>query len=254
LARNDRLETLDRETLASLASVEGGIAASLWQNGVMAWNNWIGFQPYDKYPEPGILRRVGSCMTEFAPSGIYVEDWRYQASEPGPVAGLRLVGETDKSGNVCPREGGIVVAGDHAIVVLARREPLPEGTRAQDYVRESPNPAKALIQVFDCSVDYLQRKDDTFVINASTDPRREGKECNVLSRLMPGRAAGELIEVVDGHQDIALRQWRIDSLEPNRTFALETASEPERLAWLARESDTLIDPIRKTAGRMAACA
>ena len=245
LAAGDRLEDLDLESLVRLASVEGGIAATAWAEGLMRWSGWIGFQPYDKYPEPGLLRRVGDCMIEFAPSGIYVEDWRYQKSGPGILAGLRLVAETAGDGCEHKRAGGLVIAGDHAMLVLGRRVPLAEGTRAQDLVRESDDPVAALRQALDCTVDFAERNaEGTFRVKASTDPRREGSDLDVARRFIPGRADNELIELRDGDAAVASRLWRIDSLEGEREFPLATTVPAERLDWLAAEADTLIDPVR----------
>ncbi len=98
IAADTNLASLDRETLSLLASVEGGVAKTSWAEPVMSWADWIGFQPYDKYPEPGQMRRIGDCMIEFAPSGAYVEDWRFLPSAPGLLAGLQLISETDDYG------------------------------------------------------------------------------------------------------------------------------------------------------------
>ncbi len=50
ITASDRLEDMDRATLEILASVEGGVAETAWADGVMSWDNWIGLQPYNKYP------------------------------------------------------------------------------------------------------------------------------------------------------------------------------------------------------------
>ncbi len=250
LAADDRLEDLDLESLVKLASVEGGIATTSWTDGLMRWSGWIGFQPYDKYPEPGVLRRVGDCMIEFAPSGIYVEDWRYQESEPGVLAGLRLVAETGRDGTERSRAGGAVIAGDHAILALGRRVPLPEGTRAQDLVRESDDPVAALRQALDCTVDFAERTaDGAFRIKASTDPRREGSNLALMQRLVPGPIEGRLIEILDDDEASASRLWHIDSLEGGREFPLSTPAPAEQMAWLAAEADTLIDPAQRSEER-----
>lgn len=254
LAPGTRLSDLDHQTLIRLATVEGGTATtSLRSDGLMAWNDWIGFQPYDKYPEPGIMRRIGDCMIEFAPSGIYVEDWRFQKSAPGLLAGLRLVAETDHAGNALPRAGGLVIAGDHAILSLARRNELPDGTRAQDYVRESSDPAAALARIFDCTVDYAVKTATTFTIKASTDPRREGTLLPLNSSFEFGSTPGTLIQHLEGGE-IRSRLWQIDSLTPNVEFPPATHAGDAELAWLAREADTLLDPLCPEEGNRAQCA
>lgn len=254
LSPEANLAALDRDTLCRLASVEGGIATTSWSDPVMSWTDWIGFQTYDKYPESGIMRRVGDCMIEFAPSGIYVEDWRFLPTAPGLLAGLRLEAEVDEHGAEHPRMGGLVVAGDHAIRVLARRDELPEGTRAQDFVRESADPAAALARVFDCTADFLIRDGALWRISASTDPRREGLCVPLTGELAFGDASGLLEESVTGIPGVRCRLWRIDSLETSHVFSQTTPAPADRLAWLEAEADTLLDPLDKNKKRVARCA
>jgi hypothetical protein len=239
----DRLEDLDHQSLVRLASVEGGTATTSWSDGVMSWADWIGFQPYDKYPEPGLMRRIGDCMIEFAPSGMYVEDWRFQKSEPGPVMGLRLVSEKAENGQVYPRSGGFVMAGDYSILSLARRRELPAGTRAQDFVDQADNPVKALQRVLDCTVDYSVKRGDRRIVSVSTDPRRQGLECNFLETLTLGPSADLLIERVANEQGVQSRLWRFDSFVLSHEFNLTTDAPDNGLAWLQREADTLLNPI-----------
>ncbi len=245
LAPGTAPSSLDRKTLSLLASVEGGVANTSWSEPVMSWADWIGFQPYDKYPEPGLMRRVGDCMIEFAPSGAYVEDWRFLPSAPGLLAGLRLVSETDTKDDTYPRAGGLVVAGDHAIRTLSRYQELAQGTRCQDFVAESSDPVSALDRVFTCVTDYMVREDNLWRIAASTDPRREGLRVPLMGPLNPGREPGTLIETIHDSVGIAQRLWHIDSLETNVEFPQSTRLPPDSLAWLDREADTLIDPILK---------
>jgi hypothetical protein len=252
IAVDTKLSSLDYETLIRLASVEGGVAATSWNEPVMSWADWVGFQPYDKYPEPGLLRRVGDCMVEFAPSGAYVEDWRFLPSAPGLLAGLRLEAEIDSSGIEYRRQGGLVIAGDHAIRTLVRREELPAGTRAQDFVRASVDPVAALERVFDCITDYMVRDGALWIIQASTDPRREKQPVSLLGPLNQSDNSGLLSETVTGDPCIVRRVWRIVSLETGRAFSTATPIPPSSLAWLDREADTLIHPLQKTEPRKVA--
>jgi hypothetical protein len=243
LFATDRLEDLDHQSLVWLASVEGGTATTSWSDGEMSWANWIGFQPYDKYPESGLMHRIGDCMIEFAPTGIYVEDWRFQDSQPGTLAGLRLISETASDGRTYERRGGFVIAGDHALLSLARRAELPEGTRAQDFVSRAADPVTALRQVLDCSVDYSVRRGDRRVIAVSTDPRREGLVNTLLERFGFGPAPDLLVEHVSDEQGVQSRLWCIDSLTLDHEFSRQTDAPEESLKWLQREADTLLTPL-----------
>jgi len=239
----DRLEDMDRETLSVLASVEGGLAETAWQDGLMSWENWIGFQPYNKYPEPGILRRTGDCMIEFAPSGIYVEEWRYLPSAAGPLGALHLIAEIDNTGTTRARNGGFVFAGRHAVLVLGRRTPLPDGVPAQAFVRTSDDPLAAARQVLECSVDFGVDDGRGLYIAASTDPWREGRRLEIASRLEPSPDRDVLVEKVEDEAGIVSRLWRIDSLQGAVAFPLPTPAEAESLRWLQGEADTLIAPL-----------
>lgn len=252
LDRGTMLSSLDRKTLIQLASVEGGVATTSWSDPVMSWTDWTGFQPYDKYPEPGVMRRIGDCMIEFAPSGAYVEDWRFLPSRPGLLAGLRLVRETDTKDTTYPRQGGLVVAGDHAIRTLGRYHELPEGTRCQDFVARSSDPVSALERVFGCVTDYMVRENSFWRIAASTDPRREGMPTELIGSLKQGPESGTLVEEINDTDGVAQRLWRIDSLEAGVEFSQSTPLTPDGLAWLDREADTLLEPISRTKGRQVA--
>jgi hypothetical protein len=247
-----KLSSLDHETLIRLASVEGGVATTSWNEPVMSWADWIGFQPYDKYPEPGLMRRIGDCMIEFAPSGAYVEDWRFLPSAPGLLAGLRLEAEIDHAGKEHRRQGGLVIAGDHAIRALARRDELPPGTRAQDFVRTSDDPVAALERVFDCTADYAVLNAGNWTVEVSTDPRREQTSISLLGPLLDSGRAGLLIEAVPGDPQLSRRVWRIDSLEAGRPFPVSTQLAPSARSWLDREADTLLLPLQKTEPRKVA--
>ncbi|MDX2307171.1 MAG: hypothetical protein NW216_02925 [Hyphomicrobium sp.] len=248
------LAALDRATLARLASVEGGVARTSYADGVMAWRDWIGFQPYDKYPEPGVMRRIGDCMIEFAPSGIYVEDWRFQPSAPGVLAGLTLVSEIDEDGVERRRQGGLVLAGDHAILSIARREELPEGTRAQDFVMAHPSPVDAAARVLDCAVEYSHRGAGGSTVVLATDPRREGQPAAWLKGFSLTGNSGILRQDVANSPNVRARKWRIESYERPVSFPLSTDVAAERLAWLDREADTLIAPLETRLAGDLKCA
>ena len=239
LSPDTMLGDLGPETLALLATVEGGTAETRFDGRLMAWGDWLSYQPYAKWPEPAEIKRVGTAMLEFAPSGVYVEDWRLQPSASGATAGLHLVSETLKDGTTRPRAGGLVLAGDHAIVYLDRLTPLPADGKAQDYVRAAADPLDAYAQADACKVYYLRRDEGAFLIAASTDSFAEGVISTLLDDFALG-PEGHLTQTVSADPEVAGRLWRIDSFA---AAAFPPATPTTRLDWLMGEADTLLDPL-----------
>jgi hypothetical protein len=226
-------EDLSPEELAALARNEGGLARTTWDGTTMAWSDWTSFQIHDRWPEAGILRRVGDCLIEHAPSGAYVEDWRLQPSPPGPLIALRLEEERDLATRaVLHRGGGLIVCGRHAALVRGRPAPLPRPPA--DVVRTRD---PALIRaVFSCEASYAQRASDDgpFTVVASTHPRREGHPLLPLDGF-EATGAGQVVQRIAGVE----RHFTIDCLAANHPFPTATAATAEAQAWLARETDIL---------------
>jgi hypothetical protein len=219
--------------LVELAKGEGGVADTAFQDGLMSWSNWAAFQPYDKWPEPGELRRVGPALIEFAPSGIYVEDWRLQPGSAGLRVGLRLVSEASPGGAPQARDGGLVIAGDHAIFALARRRPLVEGVPAHRQLAADPALAGA---VYDAQAAYArQEADGRWRIALAVDPFMEGRELD-----LDGFASGEPGYLSQTLTCGTQRLWRIDTLLADQPIDLATPALAEGEAWLAREAGVLL--------------
>jgi len=125
----------------------------------------VDFQPVSAYPEPGLLRwhDDGSLMTEAAPSGAYVEQWRLM---PGSRSVLQhhVVGTS-------PRVS-LYVAGEWAMYVRDRVVSHDAAVPLVQQVREAP---RALAeQLVDCEFSFARRADDGYVVEHSTLPWREG--------------------------------------------------------------------------------
>jgi hypothetical protein len=251
---SDRIADMDRATLVAQASAEGAVGDTFWNDGVMSWDWRCSHQPYDKWPEPAELRRVGVSMIEFAPSGAYVEDWRLLPSAAGAMAGLRLVAEMDTAGHFQPRTGGLVMAGDHAIMCLERQSPLPDGVRAQDYVAHADDPAAAYAHVAAGIASHFVRRGGAFTVDASTDPWAEGSPAHDLDGFTPAPDRGHLIQSVSRGGQPSQRLWRICSLAPSEAACATTAAADAAFAWIAREADTLLDPLPPTLKELPPCA
>ena len=76
--------------LLALARVEGGLARTRWDGRLMHWSDSDGFDPRGvrrARPARARRRRPG----RLAPSGAYVEDWRFQPYGSGSLIGLSLL-------------------------------------------------------------------------------------------------------------------------------------------------------------------
>jgi hypothetical protein len=223
--------------LVELAKGEGGVAETAWSGGLMSWSSWAAFQPYDKWPEPGELRRIGPALIEFAPSGIYVEDWRLQPGSAGLRIGLRLVSEAEPGGAHAPRDGGLVIAGSHAVFALARRRPLTEGVPAWRQLAADPTLAET---VFDAKACYARHEPDGgWRIALSIDPFAEGRglDLGAFETAEPGRLRQTL---ADGTE----RLWKVDVLMADDALSPATPAAPGGADWLAAEGETLLPKSR----------
>ena len=233
--------------LARLAEVEGGIARTVVSDvatpavaAALRWEDWDAFQPYPKWPEPGLLHRVGDCLIEFAPSGAYVEDWRYQSAGSGPLIGLRLLGErVVETGEVVNRGGGLVVCGNRAGWVRGRAQPLSENARPAEMLRQRPRDRELFASIFDFEASYAVRVSGrSFVIEASTLPWREGSALD-LDGFSEGHHPDFVVQRVSEQRTTVERLFQVDTLQAEFLGSESTAVSAAGAAWLDAERDTL---------------
>jgi hypothetical protein len=230
------LEACTEVERAELARGEGFVARTSWDGALMHWDAFAAFQPYEKWPEPGRLERVGACLVEWAPSGIYVEDWRLQPGASGLSVGLQLVSETGADGVCRRRTGGLVIAGDHALMLIGRRTPLPAG-RAHEILAADPGRWE---QAFDCEVAYAVRHEGAWPIQLAVNPLTEGSDLLGRAVFEPDPSPDLLVQR-NPEPGAAWRErlWRIDTLRADLAAGSATSALPGGLEWLARESDAL---------------
>jgi hypothetical protein len=229
------------EELKALAEVEGGIADTSWDGEIMRWSSPIAFQLHQKWPEPGLLRRIGDCMIEFAPSGAYVEDWRLQPSRPGPLVGLRLVREYNlDTGLVTHSGGGLIVCGDHAALMLGRPRPLPPCSRVSDLIGGSAG--SLLNDVFACEASIAKLDDVSrkFTITLSTNPSRRGEPLAITDGYVYDPETRLVTQRICERGESLERLYLPDTLESDVSFSSATSVFSETAEWLERESDTLL--------------
>jgi hypothetical protein len=239
----------ESERLA-LARVEGGMARTSWDGRLMAWTGWEAFQNHARWPEPGRLERVGSCLVEHAPSGAYVEDWRTEPCGPGPLIGLWLLEERDRdSALTLHRGGGVIVCGQRAAFVRGRPAPLPEGERLEALVVGERATPERLAAVFSCDAAFGEARGAALVVTHATLPWREGSVLIGLEGFEHDRERpGHLVQTVDEGGRRLQRRFVVDTLEPKFQPDMATAVTPEGRAWLARERPALLDPPSLAAG------
>jgi hypothetical protein len=253
LETRELLRELSSGELLRLAEVEGGLARTRFSaqpgsgvalSGVMQWADWTAFQVHAKWPEPGELRRVGDCLIEHAPSGAYVEDWRLQPSDGGPLVGLRLLEERDtKTGQVLHRGGGLVVVGEHAMLVRGRAEELPPAARLAELIERAAADARLLDAIFGFEASYARRDGSgRYVVAASTLPWREGRP--LLSTQGFSVEDGLVVQKAREQQRSIERRFRVDTLESSYEDWLATPATPAAVAWLASEAHTLLRAAR----------
>jgi len=129
----------------------------------------VNFQPVSAFPEPGLMswNDDGSVMTERAPSGAYVEEWR-------------LVPGSRGTPNVTTNGTDILYrAGDVAVLVRDRTVSVPRQARLVDLVDEHENDRPIIEALLDCEFSVAERTGDHWTVVTSTLPWREGKVFDV---------------------------------------------------------------------------
>lgn len=239
-ARN--LEDYSEAELQVLANYEGWEADAHWNGQQMHWSGGTALQLTDRWPEPAELRRVGNCMMEFAPSGAYVEDWRLQPSAPGPLIGLRLQAEyCPRTDQRKPRDGGLIICGDYAALVLGRRSPVTtDGTALPREAANAHGDPARLNELFDFETSVaLGNATDGFSIRHSTVPGRIDEPLLPDGRFEPIAGSNRIKYRFTRAGEPVAWIFETDVLEPRHEFALSTSATAPSKAWFQREAATL---------------
>lgn len=226
------------EELQTLANYEGWFAHSDWNGEHMAWHSETSLQLHNRWPEPAQLRRIGNCMIEFAPSGAYVEDWRLQPSSPGPLVGLRLLEERNRTtGQVLHRGGGLIICGDFAALVRGRPKPVPQDAVSLPGAVAGAQPTDLTnLLAFETSV-ARGSLDLGYIVQHSTVAVRVGQPLLPIHDADWQRDGDQVLCTMKRQGDVIELRFDIDVLRAEHDFAQTTAAAAER--WFAREAGTL---------------
>ncbi len=189
---------------------QGWIGDTCWDAaaGEMSWRIAASYQPHDQWPEAARLLPIGNSVIEIAPSGAYVEDWRQQATR-GPLLGLRLSEVVDATtGESDAREGGLIVAGPHIALAVAR-----------------PARAATDLEAYEVSVAL-----DGEGVTWSTQGTRYGEP------IVRGAFAMESDGSVTLTQPERTLRFTVDACVPDMTFGNVTPSTDAAAAWWRREA------------------
>lgn len=238
----DRLDSLTVHT-----DLEGWYAQTAWQERLLSWHGGASYQLHNRWPEPAELKRIGNCMIEFAPSGAYVEEWRFlNQSGQDALIGLELESETDlTTGLSYNRSGALIVSGEFAGLVLGRRNrDAEEHWIGRNLILSeavgvaSPAQREALLDF----QTLIARRDahGTYQIQHALHPYAQSLRSIELDGFYPTTEPDRLVQRVTINERKLQRYWRIDSLEGQHTYRRETDVNNARArTWHERERKTL---------------
>ena len=240
-----KLEDYSADELLTLANYEGWEALCDWQDETLSWRETdSSLQLHNRWTEPGVLKRFGNCMIEFAPSGAYVEDWRLQPSAPGPLVGLRLIEERNlATGAITHKGGGLIICGNYAALVLGRSQSI---SPKQTYnalrtlaVAAQGQPDK-LAALFNFETSVAQGSiTEGYRISLSTKAERLGEYLCALDGFELFADQQFVRQKFISHGISYERIFAIDTLEQYVKFDQATGFTPEAQDWYKRESQTL---------------
>lgn len=237
----NKLSVADRQTLADY---EGWEALCDWHEDTLSWHTVTSLQVNNRWPEPAILKRIGNCMIEFAPSGAYVEDWRLQPSRPGPLIGLRLIEEREVvSGRLRHQGGGLIICGDYAAMVLGRANPVDEeqtSTNLRSLVADAHDDYGRLSQLFNFETSVATGSlTEGFTVALSTQPSRLHQSLLALDGFEYDADSDRLTQQFSADGLACVRVFSIDTIEASVSFDPATGFSAEAEQWFKRESLTL---------------
>ncbi|MCP8900355.1 hypothetical protein [Gilvimarinus xylanilyticus] len=230
--------------LRTLGNYEGWVADSVWNGETLAWKNEVALQLHGRWQEPAYLHRVGNCMMEFCPSDAYAEDWRLQPSKPGPLVGLRLTREINKTtGQQIRRDGGLITCGDYAALVLGRPSSIASSdTNAlREMAEQSVGDQNRLSALFEFETSVAKGSlADGYTIQLSTRPDRQGKTLISLDGFRLADDPDSLTQTCTSENgEVIERHYRIDTIETEIPYAQHTSTTAQARQWFNAESETL---------------
>ncbi len=245
------LSTITAQQLAVLAQYQGWCCPSVWdeERQQLSWLAGSSLQLHTQWPEPGILKRVGNCMMEFCPSDMYIEDWRLQNTQDGPLVGMYLQQEYNPhTGQQYHAGGGLIINGEFAALVVGRpqqdedwctaqQNPLPQtlDQLASLYAQQPEHLAK----LFNCETSVAHGNlQKGYQILMSTQPARQQQpllDMDGFEYLGNGQVKQYFTQDGEPHE----RLFRIDVIRQQFSYANSTATTATAQDWYAKESDWL---------------
>jgi len=247
------MDKADPAMREALAQHQGWFAESHWDEvqQQLSWQAATSLQLHDLWPEPAILRRVGNCMIEFAPSGVLIEDWRLQNLRTGPLIGLQLLGEYDSTGTLLRTGGGLIINDGSAAMVTGRTRHEQDRINALSlaYEREHHIPATLPRLMQTDGLDIANRRAlmgcETslamgslvagYTVTRSTHPDRLGASLLWLDGFN-WDADGHLIQALTVDGQPYTRVYAVDVLEAAFPYPQSTATTAKATDWMQAES------------------
>ncbi|MFT6030340.1 MAG: hypothetical protein ACI8O8_002084 [Oleiphilaceae bacterium] len=238
------LHELTEEELSQLANYEGWSADTKWENDQLSWSGGTSFQIHNRWPEPGILSRIGDCMMEFSPSDAYVEDWRIKSRCPGPLVSLELIEEKDLTTEACRHRGGaLIINGDWAGLVLGRYKDIStssENLQLRDLLKSNKANKNFKNEIFNFETSVAEGSlDDGFKIRFSTQPGITNSSIFPLEGFEFDAKQNEVFQLFNEGDHTILRRFSIDTIEPSFLYSESTKWTEGSKSWFEKEEETL---------------
>ncbi|MDB4837594.1 hypothetical protein OAH87_03915 [Marinomonas sp.] len=218
---------------------EGWYAHAKWEHEQLSWNGGDSHQRHNKWPEPAILKRIGNCMIEFAPSDAYVEDWRLLSVEQSPVIGLELVKEINLStGQTQFKKGALIVCGDYAgLVINASKQPKENNLALAVDNAIDEDEIKELLN-FQTSV-AVKDEDGHFIIQHSLDLEKVNQKIMDFDKFEFEKETNHLIYKFKNDNEEIHQYFKLETYIPDFRFSSKTTPSSDAIAWFEKENATL---------------